>query len=61
MLRMTGMILVLSLLSACGAGDDHSKPMLDKERQTLDKAKQLDSMTKDAAQKQRQQLEQESQ
>jgi major membrane immunogen (membrane-anchored lipoprotein) len=61
MLKMTGMIVTLLLLSACGAGDSNKKPMLDKERQTLEKAGQVDAMQRQAAEQQRKQLEQQSQ
>lgn len=53
-------LLATLLLAACGQGND-SKPMLDKERQTLDQAKKLDAQQLQQADKQKQEAEKQSQ
>ncbi len=53
-------LLATLLLAACGQGHD-SKPMLDKERQTLDQAKKLDAQQLQQADKQKQEAEKQSQ
>ncbi len=53
-------LLATLLLAACGQGND-SKPMLDKERQTLEQAKKIDAQQLQQADKQKQEAEKQSQ
>ncbi len=53
-------LLATLLLAACGHGND-SKPMLDKERQTLEQAKKIDAQQLQQADKQKQEAEKQSQ
>lgn len=48
------------LLAACGPSNDN-KPMLEKERQTLEQAKKLDGAQQQQAEKQRQEAEKQAQ
>ena len=60
MMKMNGVLLATLLLAACGPSND-SKPILDKERQTLDTAKKLDNKQQQEAEKQRQEADKQSQ
>lgn len=55
-------VIMLSavLLVACGPGND-TKPILDKERQTLDKAKKIDAQQLQEADKQKQEADKQTQ
>ncbi len=59
-MKTNAILLVALLLTACGQGND-SKPMLDKERQTLDQAKKLDAQQQQQAEKQKQEAEKQTQ
>ncbi len=56
----SGILLATLMLAACGPSND-SKPMLEKERQTLDKAKKLDNAQQQEAQKQQQEADKQTQ
>ncbi len=59
-MKATIILLATLLLAACGQGKDN-KPMLDKERQTLDQAKKLDAQQLQQAEKQKQEAEKQTQ
>lgn len=56
----TGIMLCALLLAGCGKGNDN-KPMLEQERATLNKAKQLDGLQQQQAQQQKQEEEKQAQ
>ncbi len=57
----TGAILLATLwLAACGPGNDN-KPMLEKERQTLDTAKDINQKQQQETQKQQQEVDKQTQ
>jgi len=56
----SAILLATLLLSACGPSNDN-RPMLDKERDTLNKAKKVDSLQQQEAQKQKQEADQQTQ
>ncbi|MBI5005729.1 MAG: hypothetical protein HZB95_01260 [Nitrosomonadales bacterium] len=59
----TAAFLSILLLSACSPGDDDAPPpkLFEDQRQALDKAKEVNSIQLDAAEKQRKDIEQQSQ
>lgn len=60
-MKLSHVILLGTLaLAACGKGSDN-KPILEKDRQTLEQAKKLDALQQQNAQQQRQAVEQQTQ
>lgn len=61
-MKMTRLVLLMVLLAltACGQERD-KKPLLDQQRQALDKAKQVDGVQQLETQKQKQGIEQQTQ
>jgi len=55
-----GMLMAVLMLAACGPGNDN-KPILEKERQTLDTAKKLNDKQQQDAEKQRQEADKQTQ
>ncbi len=55
-----GIVLGTLVLAACGQGHDN-KPVLEKERQTLDQAKKIDNLQQQNAQQQQQAADQQTQ
>jgi uncharacterized lipoprotein YmbA len=60
MKKLFGMLMAALLLAACGPGKDN-KPMLEKERQTLETAKKLDNKQQQDTEKQRQEMDKQTQ
>jgi uncharacterized membrane protein YgcG len=60
MIKPFAIVLAALLLAACGPGKDN-KPMLEKDRQTLDAAKKLDSKQRQETEKQQQEVEKQAQ
>ncbi len=58
-MKASVILLATLLLAACGQGND--KPMLDKERQTLEQAKKLDAQQQQQAEKQKQEADKQTQ
>lgn len=59
-MKTNAILLATLLLAACGQSND-SKPMLDKERQTLEQARKLDAQQQQQAEKQKQELDKQAQ
>ncbi len=61
-MKQTGKILLLCalVLAGCGKGSD-SKPVLEQERATLNRAKQLNDLQQQQAQQQKQEAEKQAQ
>lgn len=59
-MKAKAILLATLLLAACGPGNDN-KPILDKERQTLDQAKKLDAQQQQQAEKQKQEADKQAQ
>jgi len=55
-----GIVLATLLLAACGQSNDN-KPMLQQQRDTLNKAKQVDGLQQQQAQQQQQEAEKQAQ
>jgi hypothetical protein len=55
-----GILLGTLLLAACGPNNDN-KPVLEQQRATLSKAKQVDNMQQQQAQQQKQEMDKQSQ
>ncbi len=55
-----GIVLCTLALAACGQGHDN-KPALEKERQTMEQAKKVDSVQQQNAQQQQQSADQQTQ
>jgi hypothetical protein len=55
-----GILLGTLLLAACGQSNDN-KPLMEQQRETLNKAKQVDSAQQQEAQKQQQEADKQTQ
>jgi hypothetical protein len=55
-----GILLCTLLLAACGQGNDN-KPMMQKEHDTMEQAKGVDSMIQQQAQQQKQEADKQTQ
>ena len=60
MKKVFGILLAALLLAACGPGQD-KKPVLEKERQTLETAKKIDATQQKEAEKQLQEADKQTQ